>query len=262
MEPQLSGRYGLLRQFFASKAKVAVAFSGGVDSSLVLHAAADSIGRENVLALHARLAFQPEEDATHVVEIADLVGCPVHILPINPLEWPEFVENPVNRCYICKKKIFRAFWDHLKKEKIDCLVDGTNADDLQQFRPGLKALVESKVASPLAEAGFRKTEIRTLSRFFSLPTWSKPSASCLATRIDNGQPITAEKLAVVAAIEQFLSERGFMGSRARLSCDRILLELQHADNAIFFGYDCRQDLLEYVKQWGIHKVYLDILGRE
>lgn len=262
MESQIFTKYKLLQQYFADKPKVAVAFSGGVDSSLVLQAATESIGRENVLALHARLAFQQADEGVEVKKVTDHIGCRLQILSINPLEWPEFVENPANRCYICKKKIFGAFRDHLVDERIEHLLDGTNADDLLQPRPGLKALAELGVDAPLAEAGLVKAEIRTLSRSLAIPTWNKPSASCLATRIDCGQKITTEKLALVAVIEQFLSDRGYNGSRARLSSGRLLLELQLLDNVKFFNSDARRELLNRIATMGIGKVYLDILGRE
>lgn len=262
MDPLISRKYTQLQHFLLEKKKVAVAFSGGVDSSLVLYAAVQILGSNNVLALHAALALHGPDDFSEVQKIAGHIGCRLFVLPINPLDWPEFVENPVNRCYICKKKIFGTFRDHLGNGDIVHLVDGTNADDLQQFRPGLKALEELGVASPLADAGLGKKEIRTLSREFSLPTWNKPSASCLATRIDPGHRITPEKLAMVAAIEQFLAARGYAGSRARLSFDRLLVELQQADNVRFFDSGDRQALLDFVEKWEIKKVYLDILGRE
>jgi len=261
MTPEVSRKYSLLRQFFINKAKVAVAFSGGVDSSLVLYTAVKTVGRTEVVAVHAKLAFQGAEEFFEVQRTADHLGCRLLVLPINPLDWPEFVENPVNRCYICKNAIFRAFREELDKESIAQLMDGTNADDLQQFRPGLKALSEHGVVSPLAEVGLGKEEIRSLSHSFSLPSWNKPAASCLATRIDQDQEITAEKLAIVAAIEKFLQERGYPGCRARLSSGRLLVELQQGDNVRFFGNKDRQELLGYGKQWGISKVYLDILGR-
>lgn len=261
MKPQVISKYTQLQQFFADKEKVAVAFSGGVDSSLVLHAAASAIGNTNVLALHAKLVFQGAEEYAEVQGITGRIGCRLLALPINPLGWPEFVENPVNRCYICKRAIFKIFRERLAKEHIVHLVDGTNADDLLQFRPGLKALVEMNVASPLAQVGLGKVEIRAISKSLSLPTWNKPSASCLATRIDQGQEITAEKLTMVGAIEQFLRARGYSGCRARLSSDRLLVELQRFDNANFFYSDDRQELFDYVQQWGINKVYVDILGR-
>ena len=262
MTLEVTQKYSLLQQSIADKQKVAVAFSGGVDSSLVLYAAVQTLGTPNVLALHAKLTFQGADEFSEVKEVADHIGCRLQALPINPLAWPEFVENPDNRCYICKKGIFSVFLEQLARENIVHLLDGTNADDLLQFRPGLKALAELGVVSPLADVGLGKKEIRSVSRSLGLPTWDKPSASCLATRIDRDQKITTEKLAKVAAIERFLLERGYRGCRARLSFDRLLVELQSFDIVRFFESIDRPELLDYVKKWGISKVYLDILGRE
>ena len=148
MEAQTLRKYDLLLEYFTDKSKVAVAFSGGVDSSLVLYAATQSLGRENVLGIHAKLAYQPVDEDALVRKVADNIGCRLQILSINPLNWPEFVENPANRCYICKKRIFGAFQDHLSKEGIGYLLDGTNADDLLQSRPGLKALSPIRTVIP------------------------------------------------------------------------------------------------------------------
>ena len=173
----------------------------------MLHTARKVLGNE-VLALHARMPWQSQAEDEHVRSVARYCDSRLVVLDINPLEWPEFVANPADRCYHCKKRIFTHFLKHGGREGFTNLVDGTNADDLYQFRPGLAALEELGVGKPLAEAGLGKKEIRRISRKSGLPTWNLPPGSCLATRVACGEPVTMEKLHLVRAAEELLQELG------------------------------------------------------
>jgi uncharacterized protein len=248
-----------LRRLLRGFGRVGIAFSGGVDSSFLLRSAIDALGEENVLALHARSCLQTHE------EQAALWPERLRIIDIEPLNWPEFVSNPPNRCYFCKRRICQLFHDELAKEGTSFLLDGTNADDLQQGeagRPGLRAIAELAVQTPLADCGLRKAEIRELSRELQLNTWNQPSSSCLATRIRAGMAITTERLARVAAMEQVLAEAGFFGCRARLLDEELVcIQVQREDIDRFCAPAMRQLVCIRLQNKGAGKIVFDLDGR-
>lgn len=213
----MRGKYKKLKALLAQCPGAAVAFSGGVDSTFLLHAACVALGPENVHALHARSPLLPAADTLRVADTVRSLGCRSSFLDIDPFAWPEFVQNQADRCYHCKKKIYHAFLSAVHPVQAIPLVDGTNQDDLQEDRPGLKAISELHVATPLAEAGLTKKEIRLLSREFGLPSWNAHSASCFATRIGCGEVITKEKIHFVSEAESLLAGMGFFAVRVRLS---------------------------------------------
>lgn len=208
--------------------RVAVAFSGGVDSSLLLAAALNVHGGE-VLVLHARTPLQAAGEYERAMQVAAGLDCRPQVVPFDPYAWPEFVTNPADRCYHCKKRLYSHFKNLAADRGGAVLLDGTNADDRNSDRPGLRALVELEVQAPLAESGLDKAEIRHLAREMELPNWNKPAASCLATRIMAGQPITGERIGLVAAGEQYLAELGFGGCRFRHQGEQCLVEVTADD---------------------------------
>jgi uncharacterized protein len=240
--------------------KVGIAFSGGVDSSFLLSSAIDTLGAENVLALHARSCLQKHEEQERAATQPVL-----RIVPVEPLSWLEFVLNPPNRCYLCKRRIYQLFQEILTEEGFSCLLDGTNVDDVEKGetgRPGLRAIAELGVRTPLADCGLRKTEIRKLSRKAGLDTWNQPSGSCLATRLPTGMEITAERLKRVAAIEQLLAETGFFGCRLRLFDDEaVCLQLQQKDIDRFCAPAVRRMVCGLLKNHGAGKIFFDLEGR-
>lgn len=185
--------------------KVAVAFSGGVDSTLLAAAAKRALGDEAV----AVTVDSPTLSARERVgagELAELLGIRHMVLPVSELACPEFVQNDKERCYHCKKFRFEELCRWAEKEGIEWIVEGSNTDDLQDYRPGMRAVKElEKVRSPLLEAGFSKADIRELSQLWDLPTWDKPAAACLASRISYGIPLTEENLARVERAEEILA---------------------------------------------------------
>jgi len=257
----LQVKYESLRQAVRNGGPGSVAISGGVDSTLLLKVARDELGRDKILALFAHSVLQPTGEREHVIELADAIGCRLEIIAVDPLGWPEFVENPPDRCYRCKKKIYSLFKEKLSQFNISRLMDGTNVDDLSDTRPGLRALAELEVKTPLADAGLHKQEIRRLSRHLGLPNWNRPSASCLATRIPAGHAITQVLLERVARCEEVLYSLGFFGCRARLAGDDVHIELTAGDTARFVDASVRESVVNRLSPLGVNRVLLDLSER-
>ena len=194
---------------------LAVAFSGGVDSTYLLHEAVKA-GKEKVTALIMKTPSVPERELDEAVTFCKSRGISFFVLPADPFSAAGFRENGRDRCYICKHFLFSALLEKAKEEGIPFVADGTNADDTKEFRPGLKALKELDIRSPLAEVGLTKKEIRELSEKEGLSTWNKPSFSCLATRFPYGEELTVEKLRRTEAAENLLAELGFTQRRVRV----------------------------------------------
>lgn len=203
-----------LQNFFEENPKVALAFSGGVDSSYLLYAAM-KYGAD-VKAYYVKALFQPQFEMDDAMRLAEQLKAPVRVLQADVLSDPIVASNPANRCYFCKKVIFNMILKAAAEDGYRVLLDGTNASDDAGDRPGMKALQELQVRSPLRECGLVKSEIRKLSREGGLFTWDKPSYACLATRIPTGCEITAEKLKTTEEAENILFSLGFSDFRVRM----------------------------------------------
>lgn len=202
-----------LKAFFEANPKVALAFSGGVDSAYLLYAA-KAFGAD-VKAYYVKAPFQPAFEYEDALRLAKELGAKMVTIHLDVLSDSSITENPKNRCYFCKKQIFNAILERAKADGYSLIIDGTNASDDAADRPGMLAIKELQVRSPLRECGLTKTEIRKLSKEANLFTHDKPAYACLATRIPTGTPITAEKLAVTERNEGFLRSLGFQDFRIR-----------------------------------------------
>jgi len=251
-----------LEQIISRKKRVAVACSGGVDSTLLLRVALDVLGRENIIAVLAETPLLPPGEAEEAKRVINHIGSRLLTVGLNPLAWPEFVKNPRERCYLCKKRIYQVFFEKLTPLDFNVLMDGTNLDDLSDYRPGLKALRELQIITPLADTGLRKYEIRQLSRDLGLPTWNKYSSSCLATRVTTGQEINEIKLETIKKCESFLHAHDFKGCRARITDSLVTIELQEKDIARFVAKELRRVILKKLSKFSIKRVLLDIKGRQ
>lgn len=223
-----------LQEFFEAHPKAALAFSGGVDSSYLLYAARQ-LGAD-VKAYYVKTAFQPEFEYQDALRLASQLGADIQVLTLDVLACPDVTVNPKNRCYFCKQHIFGNILRQAKADGYDTVLDGTNASDQVSDRPGMKALQEMKVLSPLRLTGLTKAEIRRLSQEAGLFTWDKPSYACLATRIPTGTEITGANLARTEWAEDHLMSLGFRDLRVRqLSGDLALVQLPEAQLDTFLA---------------------------
>lgn len=203
-----------LQDILAGYNNAVIAFSGGVDSALLLKTAADTLG-EKVLAVTVRSIINPPGEIEEAVSLAAATGVKHLVVDMDPLQYEEFVANSPLRCYYCKKKIMGLMFDLAREHGYEHVLDGVNADDTGDYRPGMQADGELGVKTPLLEAGLTKADIRELSRRLGLPTAAKPSAACLASRVPYGTRITAAALQRVADAEVYLRGMGFSQVRVR-----------------------------------------------
>lgn len=219
-----------LKEFFAEYPKAAVAFSGGVDSAYLLYCARQCGAQ--VRAYYARSAFQPEFELRDALRLAEQLEIPMEVLPVDVLSVKEIADNPPDRCYFCKGRIFGAIRRAAEADGFSVLLDGTNASDETQDRPGMRAARELAVLSPLRICGLAKEEIRRRSREAGLFTWDKPAYACLATRIPAGEAITGEKLRATEAAENFLASLGLRDFRVRRMGDAAKIQVRQDQLAL------------------------------
>ena len=216
-----------LERFFAVNPRAAVAFSGGADSAYLLYAAVKA--GANVKAYYVKTAFQPQFELEDAKKLAGELGTPMQVLPLDILCDQAVTANPPDRCYHCKKRIFSAIRAAAAQDGFSVLLDGTNASDDAGDRPGIRALKELSVRSPLREAGLTKAEIRRLSKEAGLFTHDKPAYACLATRIPTGETITAEKLRRTEWAETYLAGLGLRDFRVRAMGNTAKLQVRASD---------------------------------
>lgn len=245
-----------LANFFREHPKAAVAFSGGADSAYLLYAARKS-GAE-VAAYYARSPFQPEFEYRDACRLAKELGVALRTVEVDILRCPEVAANPADRCYHCKRALFSALWAAANRDGYPLLLDGTNGSDDPGDRPGMAALRELGVRSPLREAGLTKGEIRRRSREAGLFTWEKPAYACLATRIPTGEPITPEKLERTEQAENFLASLGFRDFRVRTMGNTARLQLPAGEMEL--AISCRKEITEALGKW-YGGVVLDLTPR-
>lgn len=245
-----------LSEFFKENPKIAIAFSGGVDSAYLLYEAKKYA--RNLRAYYVKSAFQPQFELDDAKAIANQLTVDMKIIELDNFENSDVITNSPDRCYYCKTIIFSTIINQAKNDGFNVLLDGTNASDDFEDRPGMRALVELEVKSPLRECGLTKTEIRKLSREAGLMTADKPAYSCLATRIPTGTKITKEKLEATEKAEGFLFELGFSDFRIRHLGDAAKIQLAKKDLPNFFNN--REEILQELKQY-YQAVLLDLETR-
>jgi uncharacterized protein len=259
VDMELQEKYNLLKENLKSMGSVAIAFSGGVDSTFLLKAAHDVLG-SNAVAVTARSSTYPEREYREAVEFAKTLGAKHLIITSEELEIEGFSKNPTNRCYFCKNELFSKINEIAKQHNINFVADGSNIDDLGDYRPGLQAVKELKVVSPLREAGMTKEDIRSLSKELGLPTWNKQAFACLSSRFPYGQKITKEKLEMVDKAEQFLLDLGFQNLRVRHHGDIARIEVASQERSKFFDLELMDKVYKAFKEIGFTYTALDLKG--
>lgn len=266
---EIESVYQKLQDILKDMERVIIAFSGGIDSTLLLKVARDILGKDNVLAVTALSETTSRQDREDAVRLAETFGVHHLLVETHELDIPEFVKNPEDRCYICKKHRFARLIDAAAyfssqsgtRERETCMADGLNTDDYDDYRPGIRAARELGVRSPLCEAGMSKRDIRLLSKKLGIPTWNKPAFACLASRIPYHSPITAEKLRQTDDAETFLREMGFSGQvRVRHYGDTARIETDPDDIPKLAEYEARTRVTSYFKSLGFIFVTLDLEG--
>ena len=234
-----------------------VAFSGGVDSSFLLAVAKENV-KGKIIAVTSISPIHKIKDIKDAKLIAKDLGVNHILLNTNELSIPEFVINDKNRCYYCKRNLFKKIWQIAKEQNISYIAHGANLDDMKDYRPGHKAAEEYRVLSPLVDAGFRKDEIRYMAKEMGLWIWNKPSSSCLATRVPYGSIITKEKLNMIEMAENFLESLGHKEVRVRYHKDIARIEVPESQLKEII--DKRKEILKRFREIGFVYVSLDIEG--
>lgn len=253
---KLSKLKGLLKSWGGC----AVAFSGGVDSTLLLTVAHEIMGKK-CLAVIATSSTYPKREYAQALKWVQDQDIPHTVIVSEELDIQGFSDNPPQRCYYCKKELFSKIIDEAKRFGVSVVADGTNSDDTGDFRPGMKAIRELGVQSPLLECGLTKNDIRLISReIYNLPTADKQPMACMASRIPYGSVVTKEKLKQVEAIEDFLAEKGFKVFRARHHGDLLRIELGKDEMTMLQDGTLTSELVEFAKRAGFVYVTLDLQG--
>lgn len=256
---EIESKLNNLKKHLKQLPSIAVAYSGGVDSTFLLKIAHDVLG-DKVIAVTARSSTYPEREFRDAVKFVREMRISHQVVSFNELDVPGFADNLPERCYFCKREFLSKVVATAHEHNIRHVVEGSNVDDRGDYRPGMQAVRELGVASPLQEAGLGKEEIRILSRKMDLPTWNKPAFACLASRFPYGQKITRDKLQVVDQAEQFLMDLGLRQVRVRHHGEIARIEVSPEERSFFFDTDLMDKIYEKFKQLGFLYTALDLKG--
>lgn len=260
LNPALSDKLNRLRLIFNEAAKVLVAYSGGIDSTLVAKVAFDVLG-DRALAITANSPSLLPADLAAAKVQAEFIGIKHQIVQTDEMNNPNYTSNPINRCYFCKSELHDTLKPLAKTMGYGYVVDGLNADDLQDYRPGIQAAKERGVRSPLAEVGISKIEVRMLSQYLEMPWWDKPSQPCLSSRFPYGEEITIEKLRRVGNAEQYLRDIGWKGDiRVRSMGDTAKIEVSSDRLGEFINNIDMSQFTQALRDYGFSSITLDLEG--
>ncbi|NLW07140.1 MAG: ATP-dependent sacrificial sulfur transferase LarE [Clostridia bacterium] len=255
---ELANKLKILQDILAGFNGVLVAYSGGVDSSLLLKVASTAADRVLAVTASSPIRLAAEKEAAQ--KLAEELGVEHVVITTAEMADPDFIANSARRCYFCKKALFHTLQELAKEHKLEVVIDGSNADDSNDYRPGSLAARECGVRSPLQEAGINKSEVRQLARHLGLPNWDKPALACLASRIPYGQAITREKIEQVAAAEAYLKQMGLKTVRVRHHDTIARLEVDPDAFALLTEAGNRRRLIDYLHGLGFIYITLDLEG--
>lgn len=257
---ELLGKYSQFKDYLKSLGTVAVAYSSGVDSTFLLYAASAALG-ENVIALTASSCLFPKRELHEATDYCKELGIEHFVVEADVFSIEGFSDNPPDRCYHCKRRLFERFQEEAKKHGITSVVEGSNLDDMGDYRPGHRAIAELGILSPLRKIGFTKQEIRVMSAYLGIPTAEKASFACLASRFPYGELISEKKLSMVDNAEQYLLDAGFKQFRVRIhGTDVARIEVLPEDFDRFMESGFRNAVYSAFKEYGFNYVSLDLKG--
>lgn len=252
-------KYEKLKKNLRDLGTVAVAFSGGVDSTFLAKVSKEVLG-DKAIAITVAAPMHPKREIEEAIELAQRIDINHKVLKVDNLDIDGLRENPINRCYICKTKVFSMIKEIAHNNGFEYVLDGSNIDDLSDYRPGLKAIEELEVKSPLKESGLTKGDIRALSKELDLPTWDKPAFACLITRVPYGEELTEDKLKMIEGAEDILIENGFRQFRVRYHGDTARIEVAPEERVKFFDLNLMDNISKGIKELGFTFVSLDLEG--
>nr|WP_296083670.1 ATP-dependent sacrificial sulfur transferase LarE [uncultured Blautia sp.] len=252
-------KYRVLQENLKALGSVAVAFSSGVDSTFLLKAAQEALG-DKVIAVTASSCSFPKRELEEAKAFCEKNGIRQIIVESEELDIDGFRQNPKNRCYLCKHELFEKIWEIARENGMNAVAEGSNMDDNGDYRPGLIAVRELGVSSPLRQAELSKAEIRELSREMGLPTWDKQSFACLSSRFVYGETINEKKLGMVDKAEQLLLDMGFHQVRVRIHGNIARIEVLPEEIAKIIEEENRTKIASKLKEYGFDYVTLDLLG--
>ena len=260
LAPEVTAKYQRLRAICRELGSTLVAFSAGVDSTLLLRVCVDELGPQRAVAVTAVSESYPSHELAQAKRLARDVGCRLILVDTNELADENYASNPTNRCFYCKQELFTTIFPVAEREGLVTVVYGANLDDTGDYRPGMQAAKQMGARAPLLEAEMGKPEIRAVSRYLGLETWDKPAFACLSSRIPYGERVTEEKLHQIDEAEVFLSGEGFRQVRVRHHGEIARIEVPPADLARFFEEGRNERIARRLKEIGFRYVALDLQG--